>query len=383
MIPPRWGYRGVVKIHIQLPDELSSALLDGAFETPLWATFLERLRQHTAAECVTLIFRPPGRPLGEALHLFSGDVSPVRVNEIYRKYLLRLDLLSDFEMEEGRAYRFDELYPPRNSAHDAFYRDVVVPSGVKAARLMRVTEPTGVIAWLSISRRKIDFDSGVTALLEAIAPILRGTLRNYVALERERFTATVTGDAMRRLHFGWMTLDADGQVLDFEPEAGRVLSRSRVLRKGSNGRLIARPHELEREIFAAIRHLAENPLGHPFAFTLNRDPWLDMLLVPVAHKRLSAHPRAAVIAYVHGDSWRTSDRCEQLIQLFGLSPGEARLALALSRGMTITEAAGKFELKVDTARKYSKTIYAKLGARGLPDLVRIVLRSVLAIAPER
>ena len=380
---PRWGYREDREIDIQPHEELSAALLDGAFETPLWATFLERLRQQTAAECVTLIFRPPGRPLGEALHLFSGDVSPVRIDEIYRKYLLRLDPPSDFQMEAGRAYKFDELYPPRNSDHSAFYHDVVIPSGIRAARLMQVMEPSGVIAWLAISRRKVDFNSGVTELLEAIAPILRGALRNYVALERERFAAAVTGDAMRRLHFGWMALDASGHVVEFEPEAGRVLSRSGVLRKGSNGRLIARPPELEREIFDAIRNLAKNPPGRPCAFTLKRDPWLDMLLVPATHKRLSAHPRVAVIAYVHGDSWRTSDRCEQLIQLFGLSPAEARLALALSRGMSLTEAADKFELKVGTVRKYSKTLYAKLGARGLPDLVRIVLRSVLAIAPER
>ena len=62
---------------------------------------------------------------------------------------------------------------------------------------------------------------------------------------------------------------------------------------------------------------------------------------------------------------------------------EARLALALSRGMSIPEAASKLDLKVGTVRKYSKTIYAKLGARGLADLVRIVLRSVLSLAPER
>ena len=366
-----------------LKGQLVSDLLNGAFETPPWAEFLKRLRALTAADHVTLIFRPPGRPLGEALHLFTGDIAPVKVNGTYRKYLFRLDVLADFQMEEGRAYRFDELYPPVNSDYSAFYREVVLPSGVKFARMMRVMEASGVIAWLAISRHKRDFGSSVTVLLEKLAPILRGVLRNYVALERERFAGAVTGDAMRRLHFGWMTLDADGHVLEFEPEAGRVLSLSSILSKRGDGRLTARPLQLEREIFRAIRRLADNPVGRPHAFTLNRDPWLDMLLMPVAHKRLSAHPRAAVIAYVHADSWRSSDRCEQLIQLFGLSPGEARLALALSRGMTIAEAAGKFELKVDTARKYSKSIYAKLGARGLPDLVRIVLRSVLAIAPER
>ena len=172
-----------------------SALLDGAFETPLWATFLKQLQRQTAADWVTLIFGPPGRPLGEALHLFSGDRSPARVNEIYRKYLARLDLLSDFQLEEGRPYTFGELYPPRNPAYSAFYHDVVVPSGVTAARMMQVTEATGVSGWLAISRRKTDFTTRDTALLRAIAPVLRGALRHYVALEHERFTGAVTGAA--------------------------------------------------------------------------------------------------------------------------------------------------------------------------------------------
>jgi DNA-binding CsgD family transcriptional regulator len=372
-----------VAIDVHSQAELTSALLDGAYETPLWSTFLDRLRARVAADRVTLIFRPPGRPLGEALHLFSGDGARVTTDKIYRKYLPSLDLLSDFQMRENRVYTFTELYPPRNPNHRTFYKEVVVPSGITAALHMRVMEPAGVSAWLVISRRKVDFDSSVSSLLEALAPILRGVLRNYITLESVRFTAAVTGDAMRRLHFGWMALDVGGHVVDFEPEAGRVLSRSGVLRMKPNGGLVARPAQLERDIFAAITKLAADPLTHPSAFILKRDPWLDMLLVPAAHKRLSAHPRAAVIAYVHGDSWRTSDRCEQLVQLFGLSAAEARLALELSRGLTLTEAAGKLELKVGTVRKYSKTIYAKLGARGLPDLVRIVLRSVLSIAPQR
>jgi DNA-binding CsgD family transcriptional regulator len=90
----------------------------------------------------------------------------------------------------------------------------------------------------------------------------------------------------------------------------------------------------------------------------------------------------AAIAYVHGDSWSASDRCEQLAELFSLSPREAQLALALSGGMTISEAAAELGVTVGSARIYSKHIYAKTGARGLPDLVRLVMRSVLAIAPE-
>jgi DNA-binding CsgD family transcriptional regulator len=366
-----------------LPAELVSSLLDGAFETPLWRTFLEQLRGHVAADWATLIFRPPGRPLGEALHLFAGDRPRATVDQMYRKYLPQLDLLSDFAMEADRAYRFEELYPPRNARHLPFYEEVVIPSGVKAACLLRVVEATGVDAWLVVSSRGGELDPAASRLLEAIAPVLRGVLRSYVALEHVRFSADVTSKAMRLLHFGWLALDEEGHVVDLEPEAQSVLSRSKILRLGSNRRLSARPPELENAIFKTIAALAKDPKGHPRAFILKKDPWLDMLLVPATHKRLSAHPRAVVIAYVHGDSWRTSDRCEQLSQLFGLSPGESRLALALSRGLSMSEAASKLELKVGTVRKYSKSIYAKLGARGLPDLVRIVLRSILAIAPDR
>ncbi len=367
--------------HIQA--SLVSAMMDGPFEDPPWTKFLAQLRAATGADFATLIFRPPDRPLGEALHLFSGDAPVLNVNEVYATYLGGLDMLSDLRMEEGRIYSFQELYPLEGAEHAKFYEEVIVASGITACRMVRVMEPTGVSAWLSVSRREGEFVSRDETLLRMVAPVLRGVLRLYIALENERFAAAVTGDAMRRLHFGWMTLDARGYVLEHEPEAGDVLKRSRVLSKGIDGRLVVSSPQLRRSIFDAIETISGNPQAKPHVFTLNQDPWLDMLLLPVTQDRLSAHPKATVIAYVHGDSWHATDRCEQLTQLFGLSPSEAKLALALSRGMTIIEAAEALGITEGTTRKRSKAIYAKTGARGLPDLVRIVMRSVISLAPRK
>jgi len=86
------------------------------------------------------------------------------------------------------------------------------------------------------------------------------------------------------------------------------------------------------------------------------------------------------IAYLSGDRWSQADRCEQLVELFGLLPSEARLAWAIAQGIPISEAAANLGITVETARNYSKKIYAKTGARGQAELVRIVLTSVLAIA---
>jgi DNA-binding CsgD family transcriptional regulator len=374
-----------------LPDTanqttLVSAILDGAFETPPWSSFLAQLRQLTQAEFVTLLFRPPGRPLGEALHLFVGAVTEREMKENYLQPHSSLDFLIALEMEEGRVYSFAELYPPRNPALTNFFNELVVPSGITVCRMLRVAEPSGVSAWLGLSRRENDFGRQDDATLKLITPILRGALRNYVALEHANFTASVAGDAMRRLHFGWMALDAHGYIVDHDREAERVFTLSGVIGKGPKGLLTVENKQLKTDIFRAIEALAggdqANSKTRARAFTLSRDPWLDMLLMAASSNRLSANPRAAVIAYIHADSWQATDRCEQLSQLFNLSRSEAKLAFALSRGMTITRAAESLGIKIGTARKCSKMIYAKTGAGGLPDLVRIVMRSVLALAPK-
>ena len=44
------------------------------------------------------------------------------------------------------------------------------------------------------------------------------------------------------------------------------------------------------------------------------------------------------------------------------------------------EAAADLGLTVETARNYSKKIYAKTGARGQAELVRNILTGVLALA---
>ena len=69
-----------------------------------------------------------------------------------------------------------------------------------------------------------------------------------------------------------------------------------------------------------------------------------------------------------------------LVDVFGLLPSEARLAWAIAQSRSIAEAAGEHGLTEQTARNYSKEIYAKTGACGQAKLVRNILTSVLALA---
>jgi DNA-binding CsgD family transcriptional regulator len=361
-------------------SDLLVPLFDGAFEDPLWSSFLDRLRVKMKADYASLIFRPPAPSRPSLVHLFSGEGSPPLVEQFYRESLHQRDPVDYHALRDGRVYALDDLFSANDPAHEHFRSELLAPSGMHDIRLMRIVEPSGVNVWLTLSRRTGFFGPQEGALVGALAPFLRGALRSFVALERERFNASVASEAIRRLHFGWLTLDGDGRMLDADIEARRMLDQSGVLRRGVGGRLSAHNRELDREIAAAMKAIGTDPHGRPRALVLSRDPWLDMLLVPAHRRSIPASPTPAIIAYVHGDSWSSADRCEQLADLFELLPSEARLALALSRGMTIVEAATELGLTVETARTYSKKIYAKTGARGQPDLVRFIHRSVLAIA---
>lgn len=364
-------------------DGLIASVLEGAFEPRPWSAFLGRLREATVAEHTTLIFRPPGGPLSEALHVYSGTATREAVSDVYTQHFSSLTPLGEFEMKEGCVYSFEDLYPPRDDRHQEFFQQVVLPRGIQDARMIRVMEPTGVNAWLSISRERADFGYGTTELLRSLAVPLRASLRFYVELEREKFAAGVVGDAMRSLHFGWIGLNAEGAIIDCDSGGGVVLSRSNVLFSSSTGKMVTRSKQLGQELAGAIQRLTNDPSTRPIALVLSRDPWLDMLLVRSTKTKLAAKAAPTVIAYVHGDSWAAADRCSQLTDLFGLSNSEARLALAISRGRTLTEAAGDIGLTVETVRSYSKNIYAKTGAKGLADLVRIVMRSVMVFSPDR
>ncbi len=361
-------------------DDLLLALLNGAFEKPLWSTFLDTLRRRTRADYASLVFRPPGLPSNTVFHLYSGQRSPPVIAQLYRDSFYKQDPTPYHQMSEGRVYTLGELLRSDEPAHAAYLNAVMAPSGMNIARMVRVEEASGVNGWLTITRRESEFGAGDDELLKALVPYLRSVLRSYVALERERTDAAIAGDAIHRLSFGWITLDAAGHVLETDTRGRHILETAGVLRRDARGLLKGGSPARDRQIIDAVKALAGTSNARPRAMILDRDPWLDMLLVPASREAVSAKSVPAVIAYVHSDSSLSSDRCEQLVQLFDLLPSEARLALALGRGMSIAEAARELDLSVESARTYSKRIYAKTGARGHADLVLFIQRSVLQIA---
>jgi DNA-binding CsgD family transcriptional regulator len=367
-------------LRAQDENDLLAAIYDGPFEQPLWSTFLERLRVRVGAGYAGLIFRPPNRAAGDHIELFSGRRSPPEVRRLYREEIYKRDPFPGFDLRPERVYPLSELFDDRDPVHSAFLSDVLVPSGMRHMRVVKVVEPGGAAAWLSIARSEPEFSASDGALLSALAPHVRRALRSYASIERERFRTSVASHAIRRLNFGWISLDARGRIVEADPGAERLLQHSGALRRGPQNRLILSDPSLDRRLTETIRNVVMEGSRRPHAIRASHDPWIDMLFVPVEARGENAASTAVAVAYIQGDSRSSADSHEEIAELFGLIPSEARLALALSRGFSITEAAVELGITVETARSYSKKVYAKLGARGQADLIRFILTSVLSLA---
>jgi len=362
-----------------LTDDLLLALLNGSFEAPAWSSFLDILRQQTAADYASLIFRPPGAP-HTAFHLFSGSKSPDFIQQLYRANFNTQDPTPYHSMIDGHVYTLNELLQRDDPLHEAFFKQIMAPSGMNEMRMVRTVEASGVDVWLTITRREGDFDQRVDAILAQVTPYLRSVLRAFIALERERVNGVLAGEVIRRLNCGWIALDAAGKVLETDARGAQFLADSGLLSKNAKGYLSAHTTESGEKIVDVVHELTNSSDVRARCVILSRDPWIDMLIVPAHQASHSAKSMPAVIAYVQGDITVSSEPCEQLCQLFKLSLNEAKLALALARGLSIADAAQELDLTLETTRTYSKKIYAKVGARGQVDLVRIIHRSLLRIA---
>ena len=197
--------------------------------------------------------------------------------------------------------------------------------------------------------KPIDFDLmliTIAARLDQVARI-KGTRPPTDAAEGQSLRAALMGadEALNRIAVGVFLLDSDHRVLFRNRRADQLLderdgislSRDLLLRGG-------RPQQTQalRDIIdRAIARLANGNRQGSEAVALERDSG-KRALVAVACP-LGKGPAAAgepvVGLFVTDPQWRSSDAAQAVAQLYGLSPAETRLALALVRGLRLDEIA--------------------------------------------
>lgn len=345
--------------------ELLVPLHEGMFEQPMWRTFLDRLCNVTGCDVASLIFQ--SAEAANVVELSSTDMA----DTLPLRDILGIGSAQSDGMREGRVYTLQELVEAQTGL-------VPLPLDLQDLRAMRISDPGGLDAWLAIvSSQKIA--ASVSNLLTALAPHLRVALKVLATMERERARATMSAGAFSHIDFGWISVDAKCRIVDMDEQAERFMRRSSVLKRGPYGRLMPSAASIDRQLTALVKEFADTSDARPRAVNLSQDPWIDILVSPVRVSALSGGGDAVAVVYFRGEQSSSADRCQQLVDVFNLTQSEARFAWSIAQGMSIAEAAEKHGLTIETARNYSKKIYAKTGAKGQVDFMRRILTSVVAL----
>ena len=317
-----------------------------------WDAFLALLAGHTRADGVTLVMATGATRL-RTLGAHGAEPPAELMNPD--------DPCGLFRMRPERVHAAGDMPGPARW-----------PTEVNL-RAMAVRMADGGRAWLMLTRRGADFRAVDAALLSALAPHLPQAVMAATRLAAERAQSGLHAALNARLGTGWLILDRDGRVSDHDATAVRLLASTARLRRGQ--RLALR--DLARET-ALARALERARLAGAAAVALGGAPAPGLLVMTPPPDM--GWPMADLIGVLRGVPQASNDAA-LVAQMFALPLSEARLALALARGASLREAAAELGLTEQTARSYSRQIFARTGWRGQPDLMRALLTSAIWLAP--
>jgi DNA-binding CsgD family transcriptional regulator/PAS domain-containing protein len=238
---------------------------------------------------------------------------------------------------------------------------------------------------MSCSKAKGGFSRDDLRLMTALQPALRRAFWLSVRLGGRTRLDEGFAAFFDRSEDALFLVAQDGQVRHAN-RAAEVLLREAGGLSVSLGRLCAPTPDATARLRALIgaAALPDGPRGTDAMAisTPGRQLPLSVLVTPVREDRVPEHVlgRSVLVSVTDLDSAVSfSERI--LRDLFGLTPAEIRVAIALAEGATAQEAAEALGLSFFTVRAHLARIFQKTDTHRQADLMRLLMRTVRPLEP--
>jgi DNA-binding CsgD family transcriptional regulator len=280
------------------------------------------------------------------------------------------------------------ILPDREYLGGALYNEVFRPQDLTHAAVACVLRTPHHIVPLGIVRQagserpdRRDLD-----LLGRLLPHMQRSMQLYLRLASLQARGSAAEEALDHLSCGVILVDACGKVLFLNRSAESVITAADGLTV-REGLLIAATSDDTRALGKLVAEAAATGAGAGTspggAMALARPSMSTPLAVLVAPLRgqwaLPAERRAAAAVFVTDPGRCTTVAGRQLVELFGLTPAEAQLAVALLAGKRLGRIAADRGVQLPTVRNQLRAVLAKTGTGRQVELVRLL--ATLPVAP--
>jgi DNA-binding CsgD family transcriptional regulator len=276
----------------------------------------------------------------------------------------------------------EDQFPKDEFVRTEYYNDFLKPQDIHSCLIVRLGRQGGRQSTLNVSRpgHREQFDGADLALARRLHPdLIRAFNLSRKFADLGALAAGLT-ETLERSPHGVLLLDDTGRVVHANTIAERLAAEGDGLRI-AGGRLGAWPSQAARQLEALIgraagRDGATRRGGSMALPTESRLLPLSLTVAPLRAERLLAFAAPSVLVCVTDLEAGASLPTQHLAALFGLTPAEARVALALFEGATPREAAAQFGVSPHTVHAQLARIFDKTGTNRQAELIRLMVRTV-------
>jgi DNA-binding CsgD family transcriptional regulator/PAS domain-containing protein len=276
----------------------------------------------------------------------------------------------------GNLARVTEHLPQSVLRRDEWYNDFILKGGVCDILGTKLHESSAhmVIVGLYRAVGDVNPDPWDLEAVRALMPSLRNAAALHLGLIDIGYRSAIVRGRLDHLAAGVMFADTDGRIIETNRAAERILRVADGLTM-RDGRICARRNFETTKLAELIARATAATQGHPSAgcLLIGRDggrPAYIVRVAPVTAGLAGYELPMAMILVSAPDENRVS--ADELAELYGLSPAESRLAIAVAFGKRLSELAGEFGVQITTLRTQLSSVLKKCEVERQTDLVRLI-----------
>lgn len=299
---------------------------------------------------------------------------PDEVLQRYVAYYHRINPMIPLALarNQTRVGRYSDLLSAQKYRQTEFYTDFSrVVDTVHVMGLPRLSIGAGTAAEVGVHRgaSQYDFSQRDIRRLENLVPHLQRALQLRQRLG-PRLHTNVGLAALEAFAFGCIICDRAGCVLFANSAACALEADGRItLALSRHGFGAVHPAE-SRRLAALIGETAIGGSGGAMVLSSTQGVRLLVLVTPLP-TRFNGQPGHVLVTLRSEASGPPFD-AEKLRMLFGLTPAEARLAMALAAGRSLAEIGAELRVSENTLRTQIASVLRKTDTASQRELVRIL-----------
>ena len=368
-------------------DALVSSIHASSYRAGGWDVALERLRGALELDAFALM-RLPGRfaavdspeliSVGGS-HVTSGAAQ--KYDEYYGAIDPRVQFVRRGSVQE--VFLCEQYFDPAYVSRSEFYQDFLRPEGLRfcMGTCIRLSDETDFALGLLRSEDRGSYSAETQRVFKRLIGHIGQALGAQERLARSDLHHGTVSAIAAAASWGVLYLGVDGRFMGGMPLVETLLADDRLVRIRS-GTLVFSHAATQRRFTAAAQRCLRDRCGETFFVESTRAGArrLTMTLQPMP---LDPEDRACLSESVRAPGARLvgilaplDDRrvpsLRQLMDVFDLTPAEARLARALASGEALDKYAAANALAMSTVRTQMRATFRKTGTERQAEVVRVL-----------